>query len=91
MVSVWSYDDLDAEYAPDRHVPDTNPTLPCDWCDRTAAWDAIRDGTDGESGWTYSTDPDVPFLCPDCSRDQRRQDENYGLTDFHADVGGDAR
>lgn len=46
------------------NVPDENPIVSCNWCDRSERWSKIREaGT-----WLTSLDPEVPFLCPECCR-----------------------
>jgi len=66
----------------DRHAADTDPSLSCDRCDQTTRWKKA------EGVWSYSKDPEQPFLCPACARDDRRAEQNHALTEFRSLSGG---
>ena len=69
-----------ADIRNERHIPDTNPDCVCDACGHTESWE------DAKQSWSYSNDPDEPFLCPQCANERFRQEmrelQNHDLTDF---------
>jgi hypothetical protein len=45
-----------------NHGIEHNPSVACQKCGQEERWVAIQERGD----WQVSSDPDVPFLCPNC-------------------------
>lgn len=46
------------------NVPDRNPWIECNGCDRRERYQSLKD--DDWEDWQKPSDPDVPLLCPEC-------------------------
>lgn len=55
-----------------HHAVDRNPDVQCDDCGHTDQWENAK------QSWSYSNNPNDPFLCPHCSN-ERFQTEMRGL------------
>ena len=78
-VSIWSYDDLDAEYNP-QPAPDPNPRMPCHECG-----DEYRYKEYWKPRYVDPDDVDpheATWLCGDCKSVVRRAEENERLDEY---------